>query len=361
MICWKRYSDAPKPPTTSTFCKQSQYDRSSGIQVFASTHLKKSVLRLNGDDLVPNKLQNPVDDRLETLQDLLVGEGHVTFLDTSLREFSFDAHIDSPLLTVIPEVGLYPVLEVHDTFGVNLASDLRAIGKLHLADLCAEDVGEITVQRCRTARITRTSRALCDRERRLLLHFVGDQIDGTTTAVDNEDRIVYLQIQQTSLRAEHGGGFGFSDEGETVIVLIAEEASLDRSGSRRSFTCIIPDGRDCEEVSNVALFSVEHFTQALLQLIAHSLSQLEEVVCCNVDFRLSWRKRGKVDRVDVGVSGKHQLQLEPFHLLNAWLGVAGGRERIRNVRTPANNLLVLIVVKNGGNLYTINVSEDREM
>lgn len=104
------------------------------------TYLQKSVLRLDGNNLVPNKFQNSVDHRLEALQDFLVREGHVAFLDSSFRELSLDADVHGPLLTVIPEVGLDPVLEVHDALSVHLASGLRAIGKLHLPDLCAEDV-----------------------------------------------------------------------------------------------------------------------------------------------------------------------------------------------------------------------------
>lgn len=104
------------------------------------THLQKPVLGLNSNDLVPHKLQNSVDNRLEALQDLLVGEGHIALLDSSLGEFSLNTHVHGPLLTVIPEVGLDSVLKVHDALGVHLASSLRTVGQLHLADLCAEDV-----------------------------------------------------------------------------------------------------------------------------------------------------------------------------------------------------------------------------
>jgi hypothetical protein len=87
-------------------------------------YLQKSVLRLDGDDLVPNELQNSVHHRLKALQDLLVCEGHVAFLDSSVRELSLDAHIHGPLLTVIPEVGLDSVLKVHDALGVHLTGSL---------------------------------------------------------------------------------------------------------------------------------------------------------------------------------------------------------------------------------------------
>lgn len=161
---------------------------------------------------------------------------------------------------------------------------------------------------------------------------------------------MYLQVQQTGFGAEHGGSFGFGNEGEAVVILVAEEAGLDSSGSCCSLASIVPDSRHSEEVSNVALLSVENLTQTLLQLVTHCLSQLEEVVGGNVDFRFSGRKRREVDRVDVGVSGKHQLQLEPFHLLNTGLRVACRRQCIGNVRAPTDDLLVLIVVENCWNL-----------
>jgi hypothetical protein len=110
--------------------------------------LESAVLGLDGNDLVSHELQDTVDNGLETLKDLLVGEGHVTLLNTSLRELSLDTNIDSPLLTVVSEISLDSVLEVHDTLGVDSASGLGAIGKLHLSNLGAENVAEITVQGC---------------------------------------------------------------------------------------------------------------------------------------------------------------------------------------------------------------------
>ena len=108
--------------------------------VIKSTYLQQPVLGLDSDDLVSHKLQNSVDDRLETLQNLLVGESHVAFFDPGLGELSLDTHIDGPLLTVIPEVGLDSVLKVHDALGVHLARSLGTIRELHLTDLGAEDV-----------------------------------------------------------------------------------------------------------------------------------------------------------------------------------------------------------------------------
>lgn len=161
--------------------------------------LQGAVLGLDGNDLVSHKLQNAVDDGLEALENLLVGEGHVTLLDTGLGELSLDTDIDSPLLAVIPEVSLDSVLKVHDALGVDTAGRLGAIGELHLADLCAQDIAEVAVQGSRTARVTRSSRALGDGEGVLLLDLVGDQIDGTTTAIDNQDGVVDLEVQKTSL------------------------------------------------------------------------------------------------------------------------------------------------------------------
>jgi hypothetical protein len=83
-----------------------------------------AVLSLDGDDLVSDKLENTVNDRLEALQDFLVGKSHVTFLNAGLWELGLDAYIDSPLLVVVAEIGLDSVLKVHDTLCVNAASCL---------------------------------------------------------------------------------------------------------------------------------------------------------------------------------------------------------------------------------------------
>jgi len=83
-----------------------------------------AVLSLNGNDLVSYKLENAVNDRLEALQDFLVGESHVSFFDASFGELCLDTHIDSPLLVVVAEIGLDSVLKVHDTLCVDTAGCL---------------------------------------------------------------------------------------------------------------------------------------------------------------------------------------------------------------------------------------------
>jgi hypothetical protein len=83
-----------------------------------------TVLSLNSNDLVSDKLENAIDDRLEALQNFLVGESHVSFFNASLGELSFDSYIDSPLLVVVAEIGLDSVLKVHDTLCVDTAGCL---------------------------------------------------------------------------------------------------------------------------------------------------------------------------------------------------------------------------------------------
>jgi hypothetical protein len=78
-----------------------------------------AVLSLNGNDLVSHKLENTINDRLEALQDFLVGESHVTFLDAGLGELGLNAYIDSPLLVVVAKIGLDSVLKVHDALCVD--------------------------------------------------------------------------------------------------------------------------------------------------------------------------------------------------------------------------------------------------
>jgi hypothetical protein len=156
-------------------------------------------LCLNGNDLIPDKLQDAVHYRLEALQNLLVRECHVAFLNASLWELSLDTDIDSPLLAIVSEVGLYPVLKVHDALGVDLACGFRTIRQFHLPNLGAQDVAKVTVQRRRTTRVTGSCCALGDGERLLFFNLVGDQIDGTTTTIDNQYSVVDLQVEQTSL------------------------------------------------------------------------------------------------------------------------------------------------------------------
>jgi hypothetical protein len=209
------------------------------------------------------------------LENLLVGESHVTFFNGRLWVFGFDTNVDRPLLTIVTEISLYPVLKVHDTFGIDLASRLGSIRQFHLTNLGAEDVGEVAVQRGRTTRVTGTSCALGHGEWRFLLDFVGDQIDSTTTAVNNQQSVVDLQVEQTSLSTEHSCCFGLGDQGQAVVVLITKEASLNGCRSGGSFACVVPDGRHGQKVSNIPLFSVEYFSQSLLKLVSHRLAQLE--------------------------------------------------------------------------------------
>jgi len=102
-------------------------------------------------------------------------------------------------LTIVSEVGFYPVLEVHDAFGVHFAGCLGAIWEFHLPDLGSEDVAEVAVEGGGTTRVSGSSCALGDGEGLLFFDFVGDQIDGATTAIDNEDGVVYLEVEQTGL------------------------------------------------------------------------------------------------------------------------------------------------------------------
>jgi len=110
-------------------------------------YLQCPVLCLDSNDLIPNQLQDPVHHRFEALQDFLIRERHVALFNTSLREFSLDTNVYSPLLAVVSEIGLYPVLEIHDALRVNFASRLRTVWQLHLPNLCTKDVTEITVER----------------------------------------------------------------------------------------------------------------------------------------------------------------------------------------------------------------------
>src|SRR6187402_3394106 len=83
--------------------------------------LECSVLCLNGNDLISDQLQDAIHHGLEALQNLLVGEGHVSFFDTSFWEFCLDTNIHSPLLVVVPEIGLDSILKIHNTLCVNSA------------------------------------------------------------------------------------------------------------------------------------------------------------------------------------------------------------------------------------------------
>jgi len=222
--------------------------------------LERAILRLDSDDLIPDKLQDTVDHWLETLQDLLVGEGHVSLLDASLRELGLNTNINSPFLTVVPEISLDSVLEIHDALGVNTTGGLGSIRQLHFPDLCSKNVTEVSIERSRTTRVARTRRALGYCERALILDFVGDKIDSTTAAIDDEHSVVDLQIQETRLRTEQRCGFRFADQRQAVVILIAEETGLDGSGSGSSLSGVVPDSGHGKVVSDISLFAVEHFT-----------------------------------------------------------------------------------------------------
>lgn len=312
--------------------------------------LQGAVLGLDGNNLVADELENAVDDGLKALENLFVGKGHVALFDASLGELSLDADVDGPLLTVVAEIGLDAVLKVHDALGVDAAGRLGAIGKLHLANLGAQNVGKVAVEGGGTARVTGTSRALGDGKGVLLLDLIGNQIDGTTTTIDNEDGVVDLEVEQASLGAKEGGGFGLGDEGQAVVVFVAEEAGLDGGGTGGGLAGIVPNGGDGQVVSNVALLTVKHLAKRLLKGGAHGLAQLKEVVGGDINLGLARGQRGEVDGVNVGVAAEHELELEPLDLLDAGLGVAGGSEGVGRVRAPADDLLVLVVVENGGDL-----------
>ena len=81
------------------------------------------------------------------------------------------------------------------------------------------------------------------------------------------------------------------------------------------------------------------------------MSEFKEVVSGDIDFGLAWWERRKVDRIDVGVAAEHELQFEPLDFLHTRLGIAGWRERFCDVGTPSDDLLVLVVVEYGRNLY----------
>lgn len=128
---------------------------------------------------------------------------------------------------------------------------------------------------------------------------------------------------------------------------------MDGCCTGRGLASIVPDGGHSQVVSDVALLSVKDLAQRLLQLVAHRLPQVEEVVGSHVDLRLAGWQRGQVDGVDVCVPGEHELQLEPFDLLHARLGVACGCQCISDVGSPAHDLLVLVIVEHCGDLESV--------
>lgn len=227
--------------------------------------LERPVLGLDGNDLVSHQLQDSVHDRFEALQNFFVGKGHVTLLDAGLGEFSFNTDINSPFLAIVSEICLDSVLEIHDTLGIDTTSRLGSVGKLHLSNLGPQNVAKVAVQSCGTARVTGTGSTLGDSEGVLLFDFVGDQIDSTSTTINNQDGIMHLEVEQTRLGAEQSCCFGLGNEGQAVVVFVTQETSLDGRGSGGSLACVVPDGRYSEVVSDVSLFSVEYLTKSLLQ------------------------------------------------------------------------------------------------
>ena len=176
--------------------KETKENRTSAV------YLKQSVLGLNGNDLVANELENAVHHGLETLENLLIGKGHVPFLDARIGEIGFDTHVDRPLLTVVPEVCLDTILEIHNAFGIDLARRAGSVRELHFADLGAQDVAEVAVQRGRTTRIARSRRAFGHAERLFFLHLVGDEIDGATSAIHDQNGVAHFEIEQSGLGAK---------------------------------------------------------------------------------------------------------------------------------------------------------------
>ena len=124
------------------------------VKIESDTYLEHAVLRLDCNDLIPNQFKNSVDDRLEALQDLLVCESHVAFLDRRLGKFGLDTNIHRPFLTVVSKVGLDSVLEIHYALGIDSSGGPGAVGKLHLSDLCTKNVGKVAIKCGRTARVT---------------------------------------------------------------------------------------------------------------------------------------------------------------------------------------------------------------
>ena len=54
------------------------------------------------------------------------------------------------------------------------------------------------------------------------------------------------------------------------------------------------------------------------------------------------------------------MELEPFHLLHARLGISGGSQSFGDIWAPSYNLLVLVVIKDCGNLGEVSsLSRDR--
>lgn len=149
---------------------------------------------MNRYDLIAHQLKDSIHDGLEALQDLLIRERHVALLDACVGEVCFDSDIHCPFLAVVAEIGLDTVLEVHDTFGIDLAGRTGTIWQFHLPNLRTEDVAEVPVERGGTTRVSRASGAFCDAERLLFFDFVRNQVDRTTSTVDNQNGVTNLEV-----------------------------------------------------------------------------------------------------------------------------------------------------------------------
>jgi hypothetical protein len=187
----------------------------------------------------------------------------VSLLDAGFGEFGFDADVDGPFLTIVAKVCLDSVLKVHDALCVDTSGHLGPVGQLHFSDFGAENVGEVTIERSRATRVAGTGRTFGHSEWRLLLDLVRDQIDGSATAIDNQDSIAHPQIEQPRLRAEHGGGLGFRDERQSIVIFVAQESSLDSGGARGGLAGIVPNGRHGQEVLDVGLLAGKDLSECL--------------------------------------------------------------------------------------------------
>jgi len=84
------------------------------------------------------------------------------------------------------------------------------------------------------------------------------------------------------------------------------------------------------------------------------LAEVEEVISRDIDLRLAWRERWKVNGIDVRITGKHKLEFEPLDLLDAWFGITGRCQSVCDIRSPADDFLVLIIVEDGRNLSRVS-------
>lgn len=101
---------------------------------------------MDSDDLVSDQLQNTVDDGLKALKDLFVGKRHIALLDAGIWEVGLNADIYSPLLSIVSEIGLNPVLKVHNTLRIHLTCRAGPVRELHLTDFRTKDVAEVPIE-----------------------------------------------------------------------------------------------------------------------------------------------------------------------------------------------------------------------